>query len=108
MPVIKSAIKKLRKDRKRTIENDAFRNNLEKVVRAAKKTRSKRDVSLAFSVIDKAVKKHIIHANKGKRMKSSLSKSSASKVATKKPSKAAVKPKTKTAIKKKTATKKSA
>ncbi|HMS22323.1 MAG TPA: 30S ribosomal protein S20 [Candidatus Levybacteria bacterium] len=72
MPVIKSAIKKLRRDKKVAIENELFRNKLETVVRAAKKSKSDKDISSAFSVIDKAVKKHLIHKNKGSRIKSAL------------------------------------
>ncbi|MBP6913163.1 MAG: 30S ribosomal protein S20 [Candidatus Levybacteria bacterium] len=72
MPVIKSAIKKLRRDKKVAIENGLFRNKLETAIRVAKKSKSDKDISSAFSVIDKAVKKHLIHKNKGSRIKSAL------------------------------------
>ena len=72
MPVIKSAIKKLRKDRKREKVNDAQRAALESAIRKARKSPSK--INAAFSAIDRAVKKNIIHKNKAARIKSSLSK----------------------------------
>lgn len=73
MPVIKSAIKKFRKDKKRTAANTVFRDELKQAVRTATKTKKAADVQKAFSVIDKASKKHIMHANTASRMKSSLS-----------------------------------
>lgn len=72
MPVIKSAIKKLRKDRKREKSNDALRASLDNAVRDARKSPSK--ISKAFSIIDRAIKKNLIHANRGARMKMSLGK----------------------------------
>lgn len=74
MPVIKSAIKKLRKDTKRTSENDKFRRELELALRDAKKTKSSKSASHATSLVDKAVKKNLMHKNKAARVKSSLSK----------------------------------
>jgi len=72
VPVIKSAIKKLRKDRKREKENDARRRSLEWTIRQARKSPSK--INAAYSAIDKAVKRNIIHKNKAARIKSSLAK----------------------------------
>lgn len=73
MPVIKSAIKKLRRDKKREKENAEFMLGLEKALKAAKKTKGAKEISHAFSLADKAVKKHLIHKNKAARLKSSLS-----------------------------------
>src|SRR3990167_6037005 len=72
MPVIKSAIKKLRKDRKREKENDTLRAKLERAIRTARKSPAK--TNEAYSVIDRAVKRHIIHQNKAARLKYPLSK----------------------------------
>ena len=72
MPVIKSAIKKLRKDRKREKENEKLRTALERAIRQAKMSPSK--TNAAYSAIDRAVKRNIIHKNKAARIKSSLSK----------------------------------
>lgn len=74
MPVIKSAIKKLRQDRKREKHNDEMRVALQTAVRAAKKSKSSKSVTKAISTVDKAAKNRIIHANKAARLKSSLNK----------------------------------
>ncbi len=79
MPVIKSAIKKLRKDRKREGENRVLRAKLDVAIRQAKKAsstpgKSGSKVKEAYSIIDRAVKRNIIHKNKAARIKSSLAK----------------------------------
>lgn len=74
MPVIKSAIKKLRKDKKRQAENDKFRLNLEKAIKKVKKETSQKTLKSAMSFIDKATKKNIFHKNKAARLKSQLAK----------------------------------
>lgn len=74
MPVIKSAIKKLRQDKKREKRNDDLREILKSTVRAAKKTKTGKSVSKAVSIVDKAAKNKIIHQNKASRIKASLSK----------------------------------
>lgn len=91
MPVIKSAIKKLRKDRGRQAENDKFRSSLKTAIRIVKKQKSQAKLKKAISLIDKAAKKNIFHKNKAARMKSQLAKfiktGGESKKATKKISK---------------------
>lgn len=74
MPVIKSAIKKLRQDRKHEKQNDILRDALKSAVRSAKKTKSAKAVTKAMSIVDKSAKNNIIHKNKASRMKSSLAK----------------------------------
>lgn len=74
MPVIKSAIKKLRQDRKHEKQNNIVRDALRKALKNTKKTKSGKSVSIAISTIDKAVKNNIIHKNKASRLKSSLAK----------------------------------
>ncbi len=74
MPVIKSAIKKLRRDKKREKENDVFRKSFDSAIRLAKKQKSHNSINKAVSIIDRAVKRNIIHKNKAARIKSSLSK----------------------------------
>lgn len=87
MPVIKSAIKKLRKDKKRQLENKKIKDLLKKVLKEARKNVNEKNVMLAFSTVDKAVKKNIIHKNKAAHLKSQLSK----KLAVKHPRPAAAK-----------------
>ena len=74
MPVIKSAIKKLRHDQKREVENDLLRKNLKDTVKKALKKKTASDVKSAVSVVDKAVKKNLLHKNKAARIKSRLTK----------------------------------
>ena len=74
MPVIKSAIKKLRQDRKREKKNDALRAALKLTVAKAKKSKNGKAVAEAVSVVDKAAKNKIIHSNKAARLKSTLTK----------------------------------
>ena len=95
MPVIKSAIKKMRQDKKRESENNTLRVKIDQAVREAKKTKTAKTVSSAVSLVDKGVKKHLLPKNRAARIKSNLSK--LSKPGTGKAS--AVKPTTKAAPK---------
>ncbi len=75
MPVIKSAIKKLRKDRAREVRNDEFRKELRDALRAVKKnTQDVKVLQTAYSVVDKATKRNLLHPNKAARMKSQIAK----------------------------------
>lgn len=74
MPVIKSAIKKARRDRTREKQNNAYRKELQNAVKKASREQSVSSISRAFSYIDKAAKKHIIHKNRAARMKANLAK----------------------------------
>jgi small subunit ribosomal protein S20 len=74
MPVIKSAKKKLRKDRKREKQNNEIKLNFRNAVKEAKKTKTLEKVKTAVTLVDKAVKRGIIHKNKAARIKSRLSK----------------------------------
>ncbi|HSD99081.1 MAG TPA: 30S ribosomal protein S20 [Patescibacteria group bacterium] len=72
MPVIKSAKKKLRQDRKRTIDRAKTEEVVKEAVKKAVTATSAKTVNAAVSLLDKAAKKHIIHANKAARIKSRL------------------------------------
>jgi small subunit ribosomal protein S20 len=75
MPNIKSAKKKLRQDIKRTKQHDLIRKKIKQTIKsAAKEKQGEVFLKKAFSVIDKAVKKRVIHKNKAARLKSSISK----------------------------------
>lgn len=74
MPVIKSAKKKLRKDRKQEKENSSFEKLLRSLVKNARKNPSVGSIKKVFKVADKAAKKRIIHKNKASRIKSQISK----------------------------------
>ena len=74
MPVTKTAKRALRGSKRKESINKAISSRLELAMRSAKKTKSKKDVSLAISLADKASKKKTIHRNKASRIKSQLSK----------------------------------
>ncbi len=80
MPVIKSAIKKMRKDKKRSKANLVYLNSIKKIFNQIKKAVAKgtKDISELikkyYSVVDKAAKRKIIHKNKANRLKSKIKK----------------------------------
>lgn len=74
MPIIKSAIKKMRKDRVRTKHNLAEKLNIKKLLKQARRNPSEKNLKEVFSVLDKAAKHKLIHANKAARLKSRLTK----------------------------------
>lgn len=87
MPLIKSAKKKLKQDKKRTRDNSLLRNNLKKIIKETRTKKNQESLNKAFTVIDKAAKKNLIHHNKAARLKSSLSKLLPQKAGVKKESK---------------------
>lgn len=74
MPVIKSAKKKLRQDKKREQANNMLRSLVKKLLKQAKKDRSLQAISKATQVVDKATKKGLFHKNKAARIKAALAK----------------------------------
>lgn len=65
MPIIKSAIKKMKQDKKKKLHNISYIEAFKALFRNSNKADSKK----AYSTIDKAVKKGVIHKNKGARLK---------------------------------------
>lgn len=84
MPVIKSAKKKLRQDKKRTARNSVFEETMRKTLKEAKKSPTAESVRLATQATDKAVKHHLLHKNKAARIKSGLAKLLSGKATVKK------------------------
>lgn len=74
MPIIKSAIKKVRKDKGRTARNKKRELRLKSKIKKARISKSSKDLQAAFSALDKAAKVKLIHPNKAARLKSRLSK----------------------------------
>ena len=77
MPNLKSAKKKLRKDIKRTKENEVYKKKVQKTIKDIVKSGSKatkRTLDKAYSIIDKAAKKKVIHKNRAARLKARVSK----------------------------------
>lgn len=73
MPVTKSAKKALRRDQRRRKINLKIKIPLKKAIKTARKGPTQKTLGKAFSWLDQAVKKHLIHKNKAARLKSRLS-----------------------------------
>lgn len=73
MPIIKSAIKKVRKDKVRTTRNKKREQNLKSLIKKARTTKGAKELQAVFSALDKAAKVKLIHPNKAARLKSRLS-----------------------------------
>lgn len=84
MPIIKSAKKKMRQDKKRTQHNKVKEKLIKDLVKKMRRSPSVKGLSELSSALDKAVKTNLIHTNKASRLKSRLSKKLS---ASKKPSK---------------------
>lgn len=91
MPVIKSAKKKLKQDKKREKRNDFYRVSLQKALKDVEKAPSLPKISQVVKLIDKLAKKNLLHKNKAGRLKSKLSKLVKPKTPAKKPLKTAKK-----------------
>lgn len=74
MPILQSAIKKMRQDKKRTILNKAKKSLVKKQIKSFLKDKSQESFKKTISLIDKLAKKRVIHKNKAARLKAKLSK----------------------------------
>ena len=74
MPVIRSAKKKLRKDKVREKRNLVVKTGLKKALSAALKKPTAETVRKAVIFVDKSAKNRLMHKNKAARIKSRLSK----------------------------------
>lgn len=72
MPLIKSAIKKVRSDKKKTANNRPVASSMRNALKRAKSDPSNDKISKAYSAIDRAAKKGAIKANTAGRLKSRL------------------------------------
>ena len=110
MPIIKSAVKRMRQTAKRRERNVGIKKDIKTAVKAFVATPSAETLSKAQSELDKAVKKGLIKKNTASRRKSALAaaakKAGVKFEAKKAPKAAAKKPATKKAPAKKTAAKK--
>lgn len=73
MPIIKSAIKKMRKDKKRTLRNKTKKVALKKLIKTLRKNPTPSNLTAVYSALDKAAKVNLIKKNKAARLKSRLS-----------------------------------
>lgn len=74
MPVTKSAKKALRRDWRREKINLKIKNRVRAAIKSVRKSPTKKILSQAFSLLDRAAKKKIFHRNKTARLKSRLAK----------------------------------
>jgi small subunit ribosomal protein S20 len=74
MPIIKSAKKKLKQDKKRAAINRIYRRRLKDAVKEAEKKKTAAVIQQLYRTLDRAVKRGIIHRNKAARLKSRLAK----------------------------------
>lgn len=74
MPIIRSAKKKVRKDKKRQAHNLLIKDQLKRLIKTMRKSPSGKNLKEVFSRLDKAAKTHLIHSGKASRLKSRLSK----------------------------------
>jgi len=72
MPIIKSAKKKLKVDKRRTKTNRVYRNKLKEALKVAREKKTKKGLQAAYKALDQAAKKKVIHKNKAARLKSRL------------------------------------
>ncbi len=76
MPTLKSSYKRLRQNRKAWLRNRSARSALRTVLKKAANTSDRTEMETlmpqAVSVIDKSVKKGVLHRNTAARYKSSL------------------------------------
>lgn len=79
MPNIRSAKKRARQTKTRTLTNLSVKSSVKKAVRRCHEAISElgpeasaKELNHAYSVIDRAAKKGVIHPNKAARLKSSL------------------------------------
>lgn len=79
MPIIKSAIKKLRQAEKKATQNRERKTSFKKVLDAFKKSPTEKHLSEVFSSLDKLAKTKVIHKNKASRLKARMSKRAAGK-----------------------------
>ncbi|MFO0703335.1 MAG: 30S ribosomal protein S20 [Patescibacteria group bacterium] len=72
MANIKSAQKKVRKDKKRRMSNVSYKSKIDQILRTSE-NKSNVDVSTSYAVIDKAAKRGVISHERAARLKSKIS-----------------------------------
>jgi len=72
MPIIKSAIKKLRADKKRQQVNKAVKSKAVNLISLFRNEKKAEGLSAVFSAIDRAAKNRVFHPKKADRLKSRL------------------------------------
>jgi len=74
MPITSSAKKALRRDKRRALVNKKIRKKYRNALKKARENPTKKNLKNAYSALDRAAKKGVIHKNKASRLKSRLTK----------------------------------
>lgn len=74
MPILANAKKALRVTKCKTAINQVVKSRLKTALDSFKKTPTKDGLAAVYSMIDRAVKRNIIQANKASRLKQGMSK----------------------------------
>lgn len=74
MPIIRSALKAQRQNKKKATVNQPIKSKYRQALKIAKKSLTVATLQKAYSKLDIAVKKGVIHKNKASRLKSRLAK----------------------------------
>jgi small subunit ribosomal protein S20 len=74
VPNIQSAKKKLKQDKIKTKRNLKYKHLIDRAIKSVKKEKDQQSIKKAYSIIDKAAKKRVIHKNKAARLKSRIGK----------------------------------
>jgi len=83
MPVTKTAKRALRSSARKDLVNRKVLTSIDLALRSFKKSPTEKSASAAFSKLDKAAKKKVIHKNKASRLKSRVRKALVKKEKTK-------------------------
>ena len=74
MPILSNAKKALRSSERKAAMNRVVKSKLKTAMDKVKAQANGENLSEAFSAVDKAVKRHLLHANKAARLKSQVTK----------------------------------
>jgi len=74
MPIIKSAIKKLRADKRKQENNKIVKSKAIGLLKEFRKNISEKGLTALFSALDRAAKTRVFHPKKADRLKSRLAK----------------------------------
>ena len=74
MPILQNAKKALRVSKRKAEIRRPIKSKVKTMIDAVKKNKSADDLSQAFSAIDRAAKRNIMHKKKAARLKSQISK----------------------------------
>lgn len=77
MPLLNNAKKALRSSKRKFIVNTKTKSQVKTALDSVKASVSKETIATAFSKIDKAVKRGVMHKNKAARLKSQIGKKTA-------------------------------